>query len=84
MTSEEVVARGKELYENGIRAQVEPGNTGKPLAIDVETGEYFLAETKQEMAKRLWDAGPKTERYLMVIGGTAYFRRGRGKLRQDG
>ena len=81
MTSEEVVARGKELYENGIRAQVEQGNIGKPLAIDVETGEYILADTKQEMAKRLWDAGPKAERYLMVIGGTAYYRHLHRRLR---
>ncbi len=31
MTSEEVVARGKEWYENGIRAVVEESSRGKPL-----------------------------------------------------
>ena len=45
MTSEEIVARGKELYENGIRAAVEEGNRGGYLAIDVENGEYLLATT---------------------------------------
>jgi len=84
MTNEEIVARGKELYEGGIRAQVESGNAGKPLAIDVQTGEYVLAETRQEMTQRLWQMEPKAERYLMIIGGTAYYRRGRGRLTTNG
>ena len=81
MTNEEIVARGKELYENGIRAQVESRNTGKPLVIDVETGEYILADTRQEMTQCLWQMEPKAERYLMIIGGTTYYRRGFGRLR---
>lgn len=37
--------RGKELYENVIRAQVEtPDNIGKIIAINVETGEYEIGE----------------------------------------
>jgi hypothetical protein len=37
--------RGKELYENVIRAQVEtPENIGKIIAINVETGEYEIGE----------------------------------------
>jgi hypothetical protein len=37
--------RGKELYENVIRAQVEtPENIGKIISINVETGEYEIGE----------------------------------------
>lgn len=37
--------RGKELYENVIRAQVEtPENIGKIITINVETGEYEIGE----------------------------------------
>lgn len=37
--------RGKELYENAIRAQVEtPENIGKIISINVETGEYEIGE----------------------------------------
>ncbi|MEG4576554.1 hypothetical protein QUA56_28340 [Microcoleus sp. N3A4] len=37
--------RGKELYENFIRAQVEtPENIGKIISINVETGEYEIGE----------------------------------------
>ena len=37
--------RGKELYENVIRTQVEtPENIGKIISINVETGEYEIGE----------------------------------------
>ncbi len=35
---EEFARRGKELYEREIRHQVETGNKGKFVAIDIETG----------------------------------------------
>ncbi|MDB9420206.1 hypothetical protein PN467_06645 [Microcystis aeruginosa CS-563/04] len=37
-SKEEIARRGQELYESGIRQQVEAGNEGKILAIDIETG----------------------------------------------
>jgi hypothetical protein len=37
---EELARRGQELYESGIRQQVEAGNEGKIVAIDIETGEF--------------------------------------------
>jgi hypothetical protein len=43
---EEVAAKATEMYANGIQQQVEtPGNIGKMLTIDVETGEYFIDKT---------------------------------------
>ena len=42
LTSEEVVRRGKELYEEHIRANVEAANRGRYLIINVETGEYEI------------------------------------------
>ena len=75
MTSEEIVARGKELYENGIRAEVEPGNHGNYLAIDVETGEYLLATTHEDFVQKRFQLPHKRERYLMRIGAKGYYRR---------
>lgn len=51
-TKEEVAARAKALYEQKIRAQVEPGNTGKYLVIDIETGEYLMDEDEIALMKR--------------------------------
>ena len=39
LSSEEVAKRAKELYDNGIRQQVETAeNIGKMIIIDIETG----------------------------------------------
>ncbi|MBD2210678.1 hypothetical protein H6G27_12405 [Nostoc linckia FACHB-104] len=45
LSDEEITRRGKELYENSIRAQVEtPDNIGKIISINVETGEYEIGD----------------------------------------
>ncbi|MEY3332007.1 MAG: hypothetical protein RLZZ176_307 [Cyanobacteriota bacterium] len=46
LSSEEVAKRAKELYENGIRQQVDTEeNIGKMIIIDIETGEYAIDKT---------------------------------------
>jgi hypothetical protein len=41
-TKEEIVSRGKSIYDQQIWAKVEPGQIGKFLIIDIETGDYDL------------------------------------------
>ncbi|WP_353929311.1 hypothetical protein WJM97_13390 [Okeanomitos corallinicola TIOX110] len=54
LSSEEVGKRAKELYENGIREQVETEeNIGKMVIIDIETGEYAVDKTGRESAHYL-------------------------------
>ena len=43
-SKEEFAQRGNELYENKIRSQVEEGNHGKIVAIDIETGAFEVAD----------------------------------------
>lgn len=46
--------RGKELYENVIRDQVEiPENIGKIVSINVETGEYEIGEDLVVTSRKL-------------------------------
>jgi len=82
MTTQEIVAQGKLLYEQTIRTQVEVGNEGKYLAIDIESGEYLLVETHEEFIHRLFAQGPKAERYLMRIGSPVYLYRGSGRIKE--
>lgn len=56
-TPEEVESRGEDIYERQIRKQVEAGNMGKFVVIDVETGEFEIDDddlkaTKRALAKR--------------------------------
>ncbi|MEA5528686.1 hypothetical protein VB638_03630 [Dolichospermum sp. UHCC 0684] len=54
LSSEEVANRAKELYENGIRQQVETEeNIGKMIIIDIETGEYAIDKTGIQSAHYL-------------------------------
>jgi hypothetical protein len=43
-SKEEFAQRGDALYEAQIRSQVEEGNHGKIVAIDIETGAFELAD----------------------------------------
>ncbi|MBD2568551.1 hypothetical protein [Anabaena lutea] len=54
LSSEEVAKRAKELYDNGIRQQVETeDNIGKMIIIDIETGEYAIDKIGIESAHYL-------------------------------
>jgi hypothetical protein len=54
---EEVASRGEEMYDRQLRENVETGNKGKFIIIDIETGQYEIDEddlqaTKRALAKR--------------------------------
>ncbi len=42
-SKEEFARRGNEIYESQVRSQVEEGNQGRIVAIDIETGTFELA-----------------------------------------
>jgi hypothetical protein len=45
LSREETARRGKQLYEQAIRARVESAeNIGKVISIDVETGDYEIGD----------------------------------------
>ena len=39
-SKEEFARRGDEIYDRDIRPHIEPGDEGKYVVIDIETGEY--------------------------------------------
>jgi hypothetical protein len=60
---EEIVRRGKELYEREIRSKVEAGNYGKVLAIDIETGDYEIDDDLLSAVRRLRARNPDAVPY---------------------
>ena len=68
LTPDEVVERGKALYEQNIRAQVEAENIGRLLMIDVTTGNWVIGEDRIEMARRLRERNPEAVNFGMRIG----------------
>lgn len=67
-STEEIAARGREIYEKQLRDKLEPDNIGKFLVIDVETGEYEMGEDDLAVSLGAYRKKPNGARYGMRIG----------------
>jgi hypothetical protein len=52
-SKEEFARRGNEIYQSQVRPQVEEGNQGRIVAIDIETGAFEVADDLISAAKQL-------------------------------
>jgi len=73
---EESARRGNDLYERHIRSQVEEGNKGKIVAIDIETGDYSLGENVLSAAQPLFDRNDDAQLWGVRVGNRALRRIG--------
>ena len=70
---EEVELRGEDIYERQIRQQIEIGNKGKFVVIDVETGEFEIDDDDLKATKRALAKRPAAVLYGLRVGfPTAY------------
>jgi peptide subunit release factor RF-3 len=81
-SKEEMARRGQELYESGIRQQVETGNEGKIVAIDIETGTFAVADSVLPATKQLFDQYPSAQPWVIRIGHDAVYHFGARSLSQ--
>ena len=79
---EEFARRGDEIYESQVRPQVEAGNFGKIVAIDIETGAFEVADTPMVAVDRLYEREPDAQPWVIRIGHRAVFRFGSRSLRK--
>ena len=82
-SKEELAQRGQELYESGIQQQVETGNNGKIVAIDIETGVFEVDENLVTATSRLFDQYPDAQPWVIRIGHRAVDHFGARSLKQD-
>lgn len=68
--------RGHELYEQ-IGPQVEEGNRGKVVAIDIETGAFEVAPDTLNASRQLRARRPDAQAWCVRIGSQEFFRLGR-------
>ena len=78
VSSEEIVARGKKLYETELRNKVESGNIGRFLVVDVETGDYEIDDEDVRASLRLLDRNPGAAVFGIRIGHPVAYRIGSG------
>ncbi|MEX0268402.1 hypothetical protein AB3R30_04610 [Leptolyngbyaceae cyanobacterium UHCC 1019] len=82
-SKEELARRGQALYESGIRQQVEAGNDGKIVAIDIETGDFELDETVVAATNRLFERNPNAQPFGIRIGRRAVYHFGSRSLKKS-
>ena len=82
-SAEDVQARGEEIYERQIRPNVEAGNKGKFVVIDIETGEYEVDDDDLEATKRALAKRPDAILFGLRVGyPTAYTLGGHHAMEQ--
>lgn len=63
-----VVERGAQVYEEQLKVMLEPEYTGKFVAVEPESGRYFLGDTDAEALVAAHEAMPENHFYLKRIG----------------
>ena len=82
-SKEDLAQRGQSLYESSIRQQVEAGNDGNIVAIDIETGDFEVDENVVPATNRLFDRNPDAQPWVIRIGHRAVDHFGARSLKQN-
>jgi hypothetical protein len=80
---EELADRGQKLYEAGIRQQVEAGNQGKIVAIDIESGDFEVDDNVVPATNRLFERYPNAQPWVIRIGYRAVDHFGARSLKKN-
>lgn len=75
-TREEIARIGREIYERDIRPEVEPDHRGEFVVVDVDSGDYEIANEALTATNTLRQRRPGAVPYLMRIGHAAAYRLG--------
>jgi len=79
---EEVVRRGDALYEQEVRAQLQPGDEGKFAAIDIESGMSEIDRDELKAGNRLRARIPEAQIWMVRVGHRSVHRIGGGQRRE--
>lgn len=67
-TKEEHASRGSACYEQQVRPQVESGNQGRIVALEVDTGHFEIADDSLTASQRLLPRVPNAQIWCVRIG----------------
>ncbi len=75
-SKEDFARQGQAIYERDIRPYIKPGDEGKFVAIDIETGAYEMDRDEYAATERLLARSPSAQIWLLRIGHRAAYRIG--------
>ena len=64
----ELIDRAKQNYKDQLAVKLEPQHTGEIVAIELETGEYFVGEDEIQAADKARLAGHEGLLYFLRVG----------------
>ena len=79
MVSEEtksVISRAKEIYERRLRSRLEADHMGQFVAIEPDSGDFFLGDTFDEAVKLARSKYPSKLSHTIRVGHAAAFHLG--------
>lgn len=65
---DDLVERGQAFYDEQLKEKLEPELTGRYVAIEPDTGRYFLADTGTDALKAAHAEMPEALFYLARVG----------------
>ena len=80
MPKEEIAARGKQIYNDKLRATLEREHLGKFVVVDVLSGDYEIDEEDAEACLRILSRRPDALLFGIRIGQETAYRFGLGKV----
>lgn len=73
---EEIVRRGREVYERDIREEIEPHYDGDFVVVDITTGSWEVDEDDVKASDRALEKNPDAVLYFMRVGRPTAYRIG--------
>jgi hypothetical protein len=67
-SKEEFARRGDALYECEVKPHLSPGDEGKLVAIDIDTGAYVVDTDELSAFQRLRDRLPDAQIWMVRVG----------------
>ena len=68
VNKERLVAQGEALYQQRLKSQLDPTYHGQIVAIEVESGDYFIGKSVTEAARKAREKYPEKVFYFVKIG----------------
>ena len=80
MPKEEVVARGKQIYNEKLRAQLERDHLGRFVVIDVLSGDFEVGDDDAQAFLKILERHPDALSYGVRVGQETAYRFGMGRV----
>jgi len=73
-SKDEVIQKGREIYQAELQASVETENKGKFLVLDIDSRDYEIDSNELAAITRSMEKHPDGSRYIMRVGYPAAHR----------